>query len=96
MTDTRLTYAVVGTGAIGGFYGSKLAHAGREVHFLLHRDYEHVRDHGLSILSCDGDSANSCFMAHSPLTSISMAMTGNGRVFSDISIIACLHRPVYK
>jgi len=38
MTDTRLTYAVVGTGAIGGFYGSKLAHAGREVHF--HRPME--------------------------------------------------------
>jgi 2-dehydropantoate 2-reductase len=55
MTDTRLTYAVVGTGAIGGFYGSKLAHAGREVHFLLHRDYEYVRDHGLTIVSCDGD-----------------------------------------
>ncbi len=52
-----LTYAVVGTGAIGGFYGAKLARAGREVHFLLHSDYEFVREHGLRVDSCDGDFA---------------------------------------
>ena len=53
----KLTYAVVGTGAIGGFYGAKLARAGQEVHFLLHKDYEHVRAHGLRVSSCDGDFA---------------------------------------
>ena len=51
----QLTYAVIGTGAIGGFYGAKLARAGREVHFLLHRDYEYVRANGLRVSSCDGD-----------------------------------------
>ena len=51
----QLRYAVVGTGAIGGFYGAKLVRAGREVHFLLHRDFEHVRVHGLRVTSCDGD-----------------------------------------
>ena len=51
----RLTYAVVGTGAIGGFYGARLARAGREVHFLLHSDYEYVKEHGLRVSSCDGD-----------------------------------------
>ncbi len=50
-----LTYGVIGTGAIGGFYGAKLAHAGHEVHFLLHKDYEYVKDHGLMVASCDGD-----------------------------------------
>ena len=50
-----LTYSVVGTGAIGGFYGGRLAHAGRTVRFLLHSDYEHVRQHGLRVDSCDGD-----------------------------------------
>ena len=53
----QLTYAVIGTGAIGGFYGAKLARAGREVHFLLHRDYEYVRANGLRVSSCDGDFA---------------------------------------
>ena len=50
-----LTYSVVGTGAIGGFYGGRLAHAGREVRFLLHSDYEFVKEHGLRVDSCDGD-----------------------------------------
>lgn len=51
----NLTYSIIGTGAIGGFYGARLAQAGREVHFLLHSDYDHVRTHGLRIDSCDGD-----------------------------------------
>lgn len=50
-----MRYAVVGTGAIGGYYGAKLARAGKDVHFLLHRDYEYVRAHGLCVDSCDGD-----------------------------------------
>ena len=50
-----LSYSVVGTGAIGGFYGGRLAHAGRTVRFLLHSDYEFVKEHGLRVDSCDGD-----------------------------------------
>ena len=49
-----LSYSVVGTGAIGGFYGGRLAHAGRKVRFLLHSDYEFVKEHGLRVDSCDG------------------------------------------
>jgi 2-dehydropantoate 2-reductase len=48
-------YAVIGTGAIGGFYGAKLQKAGLDVHFLLNRDYEYVREHGLMIKSAEGD-----------------------------------------
>ncbi len=48
-------YAIVGTGALGGYYGAKLQQSGQEVHFLLHRDYEQVASHGLRIDSCDGD-----------------------------------------
>lgn len=53
-TSSKYTYAVIGTGAIGGYYGGRLAHAGREVHFLLHSDYDYVREHGLQVDSCDG------------------------------------------
>lgn len=49
-----LNYTVIGTGAIGGFYGGKLCKAGRQVRFLLHTDYEYVKEHGLQIDSCDG------------------------------------------
>ena len=44
-----MRYAIVGTGAIGGYYGGRLAESGQEVHFLLHSDYEYVRDHGLRV-----------------------------------------------
>jgi len=49
-----MRYGIIGTGAIGGYYGGKLAHAGKEVHFLLHRDYEFVKQYGLQVDSCDG------------------------------------------
>jgi 2-dehydropantoate 2-reductase len=48
-------YAILGTGALGGFYGARLCRAGADVHFLLHSDFEHVREHGLVIDSKDGD-----------------------------------------
>lgn len=41
-------------GAIGGFYGGKLAHSGQEVHFLSHSDYQYVKENGLQVDSCDG------------------------------------------
>ena len=40
---------IVGTGAVGGFYGGMLARAGEDVHFLLNSDYEHVKANGLTI-----------------------------------------------
>ena len=49
-----MTYSVVGMGAIGGFYGGRLAKAGRTVRFLSHSDYEYVLQHGLQVDSCDG------------------------------------------
>jgi 2-dehydropantoate 2-reductase len=54
---SQRSYAIIGTGALGGFYGARLAKAGLEVHFLLHSDYEHVRRHGLVLESVDGDFA---------------------------------------
>ncbi len=49
-----MKYAIIGTGAIGGYYGGRLANAGHEVHFLLHSDYDHVLRHGLQVDSCNG------------------------------------------
>ena len=47
--------AVVGCGAVGSFYGAKLASAGEEVHFLLRSDYDTVRRSGVQIRSPQGD-----------------------------------------
>jgi 2-dehydropantoate 2-reductase len=49
------SYAILGTGALGGFYGARLQHAGCDVHFLLRSDHEHVGKHGLICKSKDGD-----------------------------------------
>ncbi len=48
-------YGVVGTGALGGYYGGVLARAGHDVHFLFRSDYSFVREHGLQIDSVRGD-----------------------------------------
>ena len=50
-----MKYAVVGCGAVGGYFGAKLSKAGNEVHFLLRSDYEFVKEHGLQVNSCNGD-----------------------------------------
>lgn len=46
--------AVVGCGALGSFYGARLARSGHEVHFLLRSDYEVVRAHGVEIRDAAG------------------------------------------
>ena len=44
--------AIVGAGAIGTFYGVKLAQAGHDVRFLLRSDYEVVRKDGFEVHDC--------------------------------------------
>lgn len=51
----NLSYAILGTGALGGFYGAKLQKAGNEVHFLVNSGYQQVKQNGLLIQSKDGD-----------------------------------------
>lgn len=47
--------AIVGSGAVGCYYGGRLAQHGNDVHFLMRSDYEHVKHHGLKIQSHLGD-----------------------------------------
>jgi len=44
-----LNYNIIGTGALGGFYGGILAHSGKQVNFLLHSDYDYVLENGLQV-----------------------------------------------
>ncbi len=50
-----ISYGVIGTGALGGFYGGMLAKAGQEVHFLFRSDFDHVQKYGLKVDSILGD-----------------------------------------
>lgn len=49
------TFAIVGAGAVGSYYGGRLAEAGHAVTFLLRSDYEVVKEKGLRVESIDGD-----------------------------------------
>ena len=51
----NLQYAVIGTGALGGYYGGILAKAGKDVHFLFHSDFEWVKANGLRVDSVNGN-----------------------------------------
>jgi 2-dehydropantoate 2-reductase len=46
---------VVGSGALGSYYGAKLCRDGQEVHLLLRSDYDVVRRKGVRIISDEGD-----------------------------------------
>lgn len=47
--------AIVGCGAIGLYYGGRLAAAGEDVVFVLRSDYAAVREHGIEVESVHGD-----------------------------------------
>jgi 2-dehydropantoate 2-reductase len=51
----RPVIAIVGTGAVGAYYGGRLAQHGHDVHFLLRGDYQAVKQNGWTIRSCEGD-----------------------------------------
>jgi 2-dehydropantoate 2-reductase len=80
------TYAIIGAGAVGGFYGARLLRAGFDVHFLVRGDYRHIRDNGLAIESKDGDFTlphvnvydNASLMPRCDVVVIALKTTANG------------------
>jgi len=52
----RRSYCIVGVGGVGGFYGSRLALAGHDVHWVARSDVDHLRAHGLRVTSPRGDT----------------------------------------
>lgn len=46
---------IIGAGALGAFYGARLARAGHDVHFLMRSDYDAVKRDGLYVKSYEGD-----------------------------------------
>jgi 2-dehydropantoate 2-reductase len=53
--EKKLRFAMIGLGAIGGYYGGLLAQSGREVHFLARSNFEAVRANGLRVDTPSGD-----------------------------------------
>jgi 2-dehydropantoate 2-reductase len=55
MINDRPKIAIIGAGAVGGYYGARLAQHGHDVHFLVRSDYHAVRQAGWAIQSWAGD-----------------------------------------
>jgi 2-dehydropantoate 2-reductase len=55
MTKFTGSIGIIGAGALGAFYGARLAKAGHNVKFLMRSDYDAVREHGLYVKSFEGD-----------------------------------------
>ena len=51
MLNKKLKVSIIGTGAIGGYYGIMLARMEQDVHFLLNSDYDYVKANGLKLQS---------------------------------------------
>lgn len=49
MTSQALTFTILGTGALGGFYGSRLLQGGAVVRFIAHSDVDFLRARGLRV-----------------------------------------------
>ncbi len=49
MSGTLGRVAIIGAGAVGAYYGARLAHAGEDVRFLMRRDFAAVRARGLAV-----------------------------------------------
>lgn len=61
--------AILGSGALGLYYGGRLARAGHDVTFIARSDCDHLRMHGLVVQVDDGDfalSSDSIKVAGSP------------------------------
>lgn len=50
-----MIYAILGTGALGGYYGACLQRSGLDVHFLLRSDCDRVKANGLIVESPNDD-----------------------------------------
>ena len=68
----RLSFAVFGTGAVGGYFGGRLAEAGEDVRFVARgRHLDAILAQGLRITSVDGD-----FLVHPARASADPAELG--------------------
>lgn len=47
--------AIIGSGALGLYYGAMLQRGGHKVHFLLRRDFDAIMGEGLTVHSVNGD-----------------------------------------
>lgn len=73
------SYAIVGVGAVGGYYGARLAAAGHPVTWVARSDADHLRTRGLEVRSPRGD-------LH--LTDLDVVAPGESVAPTDVVVLA--------
>jgi len=85
--------SIIGTGAVGSYYGIMLANAGHNVDFLLRSDYEYVKANGLKLYSNTHDDIilpsvnaykNTTEMPKSDIVVVALKTTQNREVLPQI------------
>ncbi len=88
--------AIVGSGAVGCYYGGMLAHTGHDVHFLMRADLDAVRANGLTIRT-GGKTIRVPAQAHAstaeigPCDLVIIALKATGNAALDELIPPLLH-----
>ena len=70
---------VIGSGALGLYYGSLMQKGGHDVHFLLRRDYQAISRAGLKVTSPHGDfqlSQVSCYQNSEEIGPVDLVLVG--------------------
>jgi 2-dehydropantoate 2-reductase len=75
----KRSYAFIGCGGVGGYYGACLQKAGFDVHFLVRSDYRFIKDNGLRV-----DSVRGGFT----LRSVQVYATPENMPACDVTIVA--------
>lgn len=70
MVTEPLSFAILGAGALGGYYGARLHHAGYDVHFVLRGDLDTAQTKGLRVESVFGDFSIATPQVHGSLESL--------------------------
>jgi 2-dehydropantoate 2-reductase len=101
MTELR-TIAVVGAGAVGSYYGARLVRSGERVSFLLRRDLQAVRRHGLRVAVPDEEfrlehvsaAAASAEIGPVDLVLVALKTTANGALEGLVSPLLHEHTAI--
>ena len=86
---------IVGSGALGLYYGSLLQKSGEDVHFLMGRDYRAVCSDGLKIFSVNGDfhlTKVACYRTVEEIGPVDLVIIGL-KTFAN-QVLADLVRPL--
>ena len=70
---------IIGSGALGLYYGAMLQRSGQDLHFLLRRDYQAIKESGLNVFSPNGNfhlPKVSCYMNPAEIGYVDLVIVG--------------------